>query len=90
MNPRFAYMVFRYMDRNLTGVLSQALFTFDDAQPKDLCQQMLVGLSYLPHSASHGLEERPPQAQSIKLLDANPLIPTTLHPIHTLHVLYSQ
>ena len=43
------YMVFQYMDHDLTGVLSQTQFTFNDAQLKSLCQQMLAGLSYLHH-----------------------------------------
>ena len=42
-------MVFQYMDHDLTGVLSQTQFTFDDSQLKSLCQQMLAGLSYLHH-----------------------------------------
>lgn len=42
-------MVFQYMDHDLTGVLSQTQFTFNDAQLKSLCQQMLAGLSYLHH-----------------------------------------
>lgn len=41
------YMVFEYMDHDLTGVLSQTQFTFTDAHLKSLCQQMLCGLSYL-------------------------------------------
>ena len=47
MNPGSVYMVFQYMDHDLTGVLSQTQFTFSDAQLKSLCQQMLAGLSYL-------------------------------------------
>lgn len=43
------YMVFQYMDHDLTGVLSQTQFTFNDAQLKSLCQQMLAGLKYLHH-----------------------------------------
>ena len=42
-------MVFEYMDHDLTGVLSQTQFTFNEAQLKSLCQQMLAGLSYLHH-----------------------------------------
>jgi len=42
-------MVFQYMDHDLTGVLSQTQFTFNEAQLKSLCQQMLAGLSYLHH-----------------------------------------
>ncbi|KAL5530123.1 CTK1 [Sanghuangporus sanghuang] len=41
------YMVFEYMDHDLTGVLSQTQFTFTDAHLKSLCQQMFQGLSYL-------------------------------------------
>jgi len=47
MNLGAVYMVFQYMDHDLTGVLSQTQFTFSDAQLKSLCQQMLAGLSYL-------------------------------------------
>ncbi|KAI0340935.1 Pkinase-domain-containing protein [Trametopsis cervina] len=43
------YMVFEYMDHDLTGVLSQTQFTFNDAHLKSLCQQMLSGLAYLHH-----------------------------------------
>ena len=49
MKPGSVYMVFQYMDHDLTGVLSQTQFTFNDAQLKSLCQQMLAGLSYLHH-----------------------------------------
>ena len=42
-------MVFQYMDHDLTGVLSQTQFTFNDAQLKSLCKQVLAGLSYLHH-----------------------------------------
>ena len=49
MNLGAVYMVFQYMDHDLTGVLSQTQFTFTDAQLKSLCQQMLAGLSYLHH-----------------------------------------
>ncbi|THH06794.1 hypothetical protein EW145_g3846 [Phellinidium pouzarii] len=41
------YMVFEYMDHDLTGVLSQTQFAFTNAHLKSLCQQMLQGLSYL-------------------------------------------
>jgi len=85
-------MVFQCMDHDLTGVLSQAQFTLSSAQLRSLCQRMLVGLSYLPRPASHGLKERLPRAQSNKLLDANPaninhlayLITCTLQPIKNL------
>lgn len=43
------YMVFEYMDHDLTGVLSQNQFTFSDAHLKSLCHQMLAGLAYLHH-----------------------------------------
>jgi CTD kinase subunit alpha len=43
------YMVFEYMDHDLTGVLSQSQFTFSDAHLKSLCHQMLAGLAYLHH-----------------------------------------
>jgi len=43
------YMVFEYMDHDLTGILSQTQFSFTDAQLKSLCQQMLGGLAYLHH-----------------------------------------
>jgi len=43
------YMVFEYMDHDLTGILSQSLFTFTDAHLKSLCKQMLAGLAYLHH-----------------------------------------
>ena len=49
MNAGSVYMVFQYMDHDLTGVLSQTQFMFNDAQLKSLCQQMLAGLSYLHH-----------------------------------------
>ncbi|TFK75872.1 Pkinase-domain-containing protein [Pluteus cervinus] len=41
------YMVFEYMDHDLTGILSQTQFTFSDAHLKSLCKQMLAGLAYL-------------------------------------------
>lgn len=44
-----AYMVFEYMDHDLTGVLSQSQFTFTPAHLKSLCHQMLAGLAYLHH-----------------------------------------
>ncbi|KAG9218908.1 hypothetical protein CCMSSC00406_0000978 [Pleurotus cornucopiae] len=43
------YMVFEYMDHDLTGVLSQTQFSFEDAHLKSLCHQMLAGLAYLHH-----------------------------------------
>ncbi|KAF8351423.1 Pkinase-domain-containing protein [Amanita rubescens] len=43
------YMVFEYMDHDLTGVLSQTQFTFSNAHLKSLCHQMLAGLAYLHH-----------------------------------------
>jgi len=43
------YMVFEYMDHDLTGVLSQTQFSFTDAHLKSLCHQMLAGLAYLHH-----------------------------------------
>jgi CTD kinase subunit alpha len=43
------YMVFEYMDHDLTGVLSQTQFRFADAHLKSLCHQMLAGLAYLHH-----------------------------------------
>ncbi|KAI9508922.1 Pkinase-domain-containing protein [Russula earlei] len=39
------YMVFEYMDHDLTGILSQSQFTFTDAHLKSLCKQMLAGLA---------------------------------------------
>jgi len=41
------YMVFEYMDHDLTGILSQTQFSFTDAHLKSLCRQMLAGLAYL-------------------------------------------
>lgn len=41
------YMVFEYMDHDLTGVLSQTQFIFSDAHLKSFCQQLLHGLAYL-------------------------------------------
>lgn len=41
------YMVFEYMDHDLTGVLSQTQFSFSEANLKSLCSQMLAGLAYL-------------------------------------------
>ncbi|KAL4075830.1 Pkinase-domain-containing protein [Scleroderma citrinum] len=41
------FMVFEYMDHDLTGVLSQTQFTFSEANLKSLCSQMLAGLAYL-------------------------------------------
>lgn len=43
------YMVFEYMDHDLTGVLSQTQFTFLPQHLKSLCHQMLAGLAYLHH-----------------------------------------
>ena len=43
------FMVFEYMDHDLTGVLSQTQFSFSDANLKSLCNQMLAGLAYLHH-----------------------------------------
>ncbi|KAJ8086668.1 kinase subunit of RNA polymerase II carboxy-terminal domain kinase I [Marasmius tenuissimus] len=43
------YMVFEYMDHDLTGVLSQTQFSFTEAHLKSLCHQMLAGLGYLHH-----------------------------------------
>ncbi|THH01677.1 hypothetical protein EW026_g1065 [Hermanssonia centrifuga] len=43
------YMVFEYMDHDLTGILSQNQFSFTDAHLKSLCRQMLAGLAYLHH-----------------------------------------
>jgi CTD kinase subunit alpha len=50
-NTGSVYMVFEYMDHDLTGILSQneKKFTFTDAHLKSLCQQMLAGLAYLHH-----------------------------------------
>ncbi|TFY82721.1 hypothetical protein EWM64_g1293 [Hericium alpestre] len=41
------FMVFEYMDHDLTGILSQTQFNFTDAHLKSLCRQMLSGLAYL-------------------------------------------
>ncbi|KAF8558752.1 Pkinase-domain-containing protein [Imleria badia] len=43
------FMVFEYMDHDLTGVLSQTQFSFSEANLKSLCNQMLAGLAYLHH-----------------------------------------
>ncbi|KIK98047.1 hypothetical protein PAXRUDRAFT_135021 [Paxillus rubicundulus Ve08.2h10] len=43
------FMVFEYMDHDLTGVLSQTQFSFSEANLKSLCSQMLAGLAYLHH-----------------------------------------
>ncbi|CCM01583.1 uncharacterized protein FIBRA_03643 [Fibroporia radiculosa] len=43
------FMVFEYMDHDLTGVLSQTQFTFTEAHLKSFCRQMLAGLAYLHH-----------------------------------------
>jgi CTD kinase subunit alpha len=45
------YMVFEYMDHDLTGILSQTQFTFTTAHLKSFCQQMLQGLAYLHHKS---------------------------------------
>jgi CTD kinase subunit alpha len=45
------YMVFEYMDHDLTGILSQSQFSFTDAHLKSLCHQMLAGLAYLHHKS---------------------------------------
>ncbi|KAH7879871.1 kinase-like domain-containing protein [Lentinula edodes] len=44
-----AYMVFEYMDHDLTGVLAQTQFQFSAAHLKSLCHQMFRGLAYLHH-----------------------------------------
>ncbi|KAF8913932.1 hypothetical protein CPB84DRAFT_1757945 [Gymnopilus junonius] len=41
------FMVFEYMDHDLTGVLSQSQFVFLPEHLKSLCLQMLSGLAYL-------------------------------------------
>ena len=41
------YMVFEYMDHDLTGILSQTQFSFDHSHLKSLCRQMFSGLAYL-------------------------------------------
>ncbi|KAG8957454.1 kinase subunit of RNA polymerase II carboxy-terminal domain kinase I [Tulasnella sp. 419] len=43
------YMVFEYMEHDLTGILSQTHFSFTEAHLKSLCRQMLAGLEYLHH-----------------------------------------
>ncbi|KAJ7682767.1 Pkinase-domain-containing protein [Mycena polygramma] len=43
------YMVFEYMDHDLTGILSQTQFSFTDAHLKSFSHQMLAGLAYLHH-----------------------------------------
>ncbi|KAF8309339.1 Pkinase-domain-containing protein [Clavulina sp. PMI_390] len=43
------YMVFEYMDHDLTGILSQQQFQFTPAHLKSLCHQMLAGVAYLHH-----------------------------------------
>ena len=42
-------MVFEYMDHDLTGVLGQTQFAFEDSHLKSFCKQMLSGLAYLHH-----------------------------------------
>ncbi|KAG8988662.1 kinase subunit of RNA polymerase II carboxy-terminal domain kinase I [Tulasnella sp. 427] len=41
------FMVFDYMEHDLTGILSQGQFVFEPAHLKSLCHQMLHGLAYL-------------------------------------------
>ncbi|KAG8983375.1 kinase subunit of RNA polymerase II carboxy-terminal domain kinase I, partial [Tulasnella sp. 427] len=41
------FMVFDYMEHDLTGILSQSQFVFEPAHLKSLCHQMLHGLAYL-------------------------------------------
>ncbi|KAF9075768.1 Pkinase-domain-containing protein [Rhodocollybia butyracea] len=43
------YMVFEYLEHDLTGVLSQTQFQFSAAHLKSLCHQMFRGLAYLHH-----------------------------------------
>ncbi|KAJ6515859.1 Pkinase-domain-containing protein [Mycena sanguinolenta] len=43
------YMVFEYLEHDLTGILSQTQYTFQDAHLKSLNHQMLAGLAYLHH-----------------------------------------
>lgn len=43
------YMVFEYMDHDLSGVLSNPNFQFEPSHAKHLCKQMLDGLEYLHH-----------------------------------------
>ncbi|KAF8195854.1 Pkinase-domain-containing protein [Mycena galopus ATCC 62051] len=43
------YMVFEYLEHDLTGILSQTQFSFNDAHLKSLSHQMLAGLAYLHH-----------------------------------------
>ncbi|EMR10244.1 hypothetical protein PNEG_01513 [Pneumocystis murina B123] len=43
------YMVFEYMDHDLSGVLSNPNFQFELSHAKHLCKQMLDGLEYLHH-----------------------------------------
>ncbi|RDX55618.1 Pkinase-domain-containing protein [Lentinus brumalis] len=43
------YMVFEYMDHDLSGILQQTEFVFTDAHLKSFCRQMLAGLAYLHH-----------------------------------------
>lgn len=48
------YMVLEYMDHDLTGILSQPQFDFQEQHLKSLCQQMLSGLDYLhDHAILH-------------------------------------
>ncbi len=47
-------MVLEYMDHDLTGILSQPQFDFQEQHLKSLCQQMLSGLDYLhDHAILH-------------------------------------
>ncbi|TIB86592.1 Pkinase-domain-containing protein [Wallemia mellicola] len=43
------YMVFEYMENDLTGLLQHGPDLFQANHKKSLCQQMLAGLSYLHH-----------------------------------------
>ena len=45
----FVYMVFQYMDHDLSGILTHPTFTLPPAHVKDLLRQMLEGLHYLHH-----------------------------------------
>ncbi|KAF9510838.1 hypothetical protein BS47DRAFT_1373238 [Hydnum rufescens UP504] len=45
------YMVFEYMDHDLTGILSQNNFHFTEGHLKSLCHQMLAGIAYLHQKA---------------------------------------
>lgn len=41
------YMVLDYMEHDLTGVLYQSAFQFEEGHRKSLCRQMLAGIAYL-------------------------------------------